>query len=123
MGLEGNRLRRTEPARDLVHRPVKRAQQVHHVAEGLGHRRPLAAQILELALQRAEVTADLAELAAELLAPPLRRLETLAQTLPLRDQRRDDAVDHLLAFGEPPGHPLRIFESLLPARLRLAHLP
>ena len=63
-----------EPARDLVQRPLKLPQQVHRAAEGLGHHDPLSAQLLDLALERTEVPAGLAQVPAglaELSAKPL----------------------------------------------------
>ena len=40
-----------EPAPELVQRLLELSQQAHDAADGLGHRHPLAAQPLELALE------------------------------------------------------------------------
>src|SRR5437899_8449656 len=107
-----------EPARHLLQRPLELSEQVHDAAEGVGHRHPFAAQLLDFALEHAQVAAELAALSTELLTLALPRLESLAQAIPILDQRRDHATQHVLAFDEPPPDPLLIFE-----RLCLGHLP
>ena len=112
-----NRLDHMEPPRDLVQRPLGLSQQAHDATEGFGHRLPLAAQPRELDLERAEVTAEVVELALEPLALALFRLERLAHVISLLDQRRDRGAEHLLALRDPPRNPLRISENVLFAHL------
>jgi len=64
-------------------------EHVHDAAEGLGHRRALATQRIELTLNHAVEPAKLAELAPEPLALLLARFERATQAVALLDQRRD----------------------------------
>src|SRR5207249_4350733 len=111
------RLRRLQAPRDVAQRLVQLAQQVHHTAEGLCDRRALAAQGVELGLERAHRLAKLADLAAELPTLLLPRLQRTTQAFAVLDQRRNRVAQLVLALGEPPGDPLRVVD-----RLDLTHL-
>jgi len=84
--------------RDVGQRPVKLPQQTHDAAESLGHGRPLAAQGVELALERALAPPKLAQLSAEPLAFLLSCLERAPQAIALIDQRWDHVAELILAF-------------------------
>src|SRR5436189_131659 len=90
--------RRVEPARNLLQRPLDLSQQVRDASEGLGHRHSFAAQPLGLVLERAQSAAKLVGLSPKLLALSLPRLESLAHAIPILDQCRDHAAEHVLAL-------------------------
>ena len=92
-------------------------EHVHNAAEGLGHRRALAPQGIELALEPAVDPAKLTELAAEPLALLLSRLERTPQAVALLDQRRNHMTELVLAFSKPARRPLCVVD-----RLDLTHL-
>src|SRR5436309_14494966 len=92
-------------------------EHVHDAAERLGHRRALAPQGIELALERAVDAAELAELAAQPLALLLTPRERTTQAIALLDQRRNHLAELILAFSEPAGSQLRVVVGLdLPHR-------
>ena len=74
-------------------------EHVHDAAEGLGHRRALSPERIELTLERAVDAAKLAELAAEPLALLFTRFERATQAVALLDQRRNHMAELILALS------------------------
>src|SRR5207253_3925235 len=104
---DGNRRRRLQAPRDIRQGPMHLPEHVHDAAEGLGHRRALASQCIELALEGTMDPAKLSELPAEPLALLFPRFERTTQAVALLDQRRNHVAELVLAFRQPPGSPLR----------------
>src|SRR5438093_761837 len=109
---DGNRRRRLQAPRDIRQGPMHLPEHVHDAAEGLGHRRALASQCIELALEGTMDPAKLAELPAEPLALLVPRFERTTQAVALLDQRRNHMAELVLAFSQPPGSPLRVVDGL-----------
>src|SRR5439155_1533754 len=72
-----------QAVRDVGQRSVELPQQAHNAPEGLSHRRPLAAQRIELALERTVGPAKLAQLSAEALGLLLSRFHRAPQAIAL----------------------------------------
>ena len=85
---------------------------MYDAAEGLGHRRALASQCVELALEGPMDPAKLSELPAEPLALLFPRFERTTQAVALLDQRRNHVAELILAFSKPARRPLRVVDRL-----------